>query len=336
MRPGGATKDLTWDCPKGFRLETVVPDGEGGLYLVASTRTLHLRKGTREPVAFCSLGSSAGAACRAANGALVLGHGDRVHRVNTRGKAHLLATDFGDVFGVAVDRQGRLYVSDWKRGEVVRVEGKKRTVVAKGLEYPSGLALDVKERLYIKESGRMTNRDMTVRRLDADGEVRLFATVPSISRWKQALPKKAPAPPTRTDDGAGRLVDLSFKEAPVAKVIAEIARLSGQDVLIVPGAGKDKITVRLHDVPWKKALEMVAKDQGLVVHYEAHNIIRVVKEAPEPVGSVKIADTKAPSLEENVEALRKDVAALRGEVRELTSLVRRLLSGRAAGVHRGR
>ena len=192
MRPGGATEDLAWTPPKDFRLETVVPDGAGGLYLVAPIETLHLPKGAKKPKAFCKEGSSAGAALRAPDGALWLGQGKRVVRVAKDGSVRVVAKGFEQVFGIALDARGRLHVSDWERGEVVRVDGTKHTVLARGLSYPSGLVFDARGRLYVKESGRMTNRDMTVRRIDAKGRVALFATVPSVSRFRAAPEEKPP------------------------------------------------------------------------------------------------------------------------------------------------
>ncbi|MCA8961024.1 MAG: hypothetical protein KDC38_10955 [Planctomycetes bacterium] len=130
-------------------------------------------------------GSSAGAAWRAKDGALILGRAKQVLRVTPKGEVTILADGFEEIFGVAQDARGRLYVSDWSRGEVVRLDGEKREVIAKGLQYPSGLAFDSKGRLYIKENGRMKNRDMIVRRLEADGKVTLFATIDSVSRWRK-------------------------------------------------------------------------------------------------------------------------------------------------------
>jgi len=196
MRPGGAKEDLSWECPEGFTLETVVPDGKSGLYLVGRVSTLHLRKDAKKPTPFASHGSSAGVARLSADGTLLLGRHERVQRIDARGKATLVAEGFKEVFGVAEDARGRIYVSDWERGEVVRIDGKKRTVIAKGLSYPTGLVFDSKGNLYVKESGRMTNRDMTVRRIDTDGKVRLFATVPSVSRWRAPKSDK-PSPPSK-------------------------------------------------------------------------------------------------------------------------------------------
>ncbi len=194
LRPGGAVQDLPWTCPEGFVLETVVPDRQGGLFLISASSTLYLAKGKRKPTAVAKRGSGAGAACLGIDGSLLLGNGTEVHRVTPKGKVTLLATGFGEIFGIAVDRAGRLHVSDWKRGEVIRMEGTKRAVLAKGLEYPSGLAFDTKGRLYVKESGRMTHKDMRVRRADAKGKLAVLATI----RSRERPPKKDAKPPAKT------------------------------------------------------------------------------------------------------------------------------------------
>ena len=165
-----------------------MPDGKGGLYLVAAVRTLHLARGEKKPAPFCDQGSSAGGAIRKQDGSLWFGQGARVVRVDAEGKAEVVATGFAEIFGLAHDAKGRLHVSDWERGEVVRLEGEERKVVAKGLSYPSGLVFDKAGRLYVKESGRMTNRDMVIRRVEADGTLKKLATVPSVSRWQQPKP----------------------------------------------------------------------------------------------------------------------------------------------------
>ncbi|MEM7232207.1 MAG: hypothetical protein AAF517_08540 [Planctomycetota bacterium] len=175
-----------------------MPDHRGGVYLIAAIRTLYLPKGAREPRPFCSVGSASGAACLAPDGSLLLGHGKTVTRVAKDGTFTVIADGFGQVFGIAVDLKGTLFVSDWENGNVQRIQDPgtpkaKRTTIAQGLEFPSGLALDKKGALYIKESGRMTNRDATIRRITFESgkpTLTLYATIPTISRWRSPSPKQ--------------------------------------------------------------------------------------------------------------------------------------------------
>jgi sugar lactone lactonase YvrE len=158
----------------------VLPDGEGGLYLVAATKTLHRSKeGEITPVA--DVGSSAGAVARGPDGALYLGQASRITRVDGEGRVSVVAEDLGEVYGVSVDAEGGVFVTDWAGGRVLKVADGETTVLATGLEYPSGIAVDGDGALYVKESGRQTNQPMRVRKITSDGEMAILATVPRRS-----------------------------------------------------------------------------------------------------------------------------------------------------------
>jgi sugar lactone lactonase YvrE len=87
------------------------------------------------------------------------------------------------VYGLALDKDGALLAADWKAGKVYRIAKGKKKLVAEGLSYPSGLVCTGTGDIYVKESGRQTGKDMTIRRIAPDGKVTLFATVPSRSRF---------------------------------------------------------------------------------------------------------------------------------------------------------
>lgn len=160
-----------------------MPDGAGGLFLVSATRTLHRdAAGKVKPIA--ETGSASGAAAVGRDGTLWLGRGDRVVRVRPGGGADVVAEGLGEVFGLALGPEDELFATDWEGGRVWRVAGGKKTVVAEGLEHPSGVVCDPKGVLYVKESGRQTRRDMRIRRIPKEGVVTLFATVPSLSRHR--------------------------------------------------------------------------------------------------------------------------------------------------------
>lgn len=142
------------------------------------------RDGKGRITRICNRGSPAGAAALAAGGRLYLAQQGSIYTVKSGETPRLLMDGFGLIFGLTLDDRGRLIVADWKNGRVFRIEGKRRKLLARGLEYPSGLALDRAGNLYIKESGRHTRKDATIRRLDEKGRLTLFATIPTRTRFK--------------------------------------------------------------------------------------------------------------------------------------------------------
>ncbi|HYC78844.1 MAG TPA: hypothetical protein VEI02_14560, partial [Planctomycetota bacterium] len=70
-------------------------------------------------------------------------------------------------------------------------------------------------------------------------------------------------------------VAFEFNGAPVHQVIDTIARVAGASVVIAPDV-EGTVFLRINDVPWRTALDTVAKSQGLVVVEDAWNILRVV------------------------------------------------------------
>jgi glucose/arabinose dehydrogenase len=161
----------------------VLPDGKGGLFLVTDQKIL--RRGPKGKVEkYADVGSSSGAVALAPDGSLYVGRHSQLYRIGPDRRVKRVADGLGEIFGVAVGPRGAVYATDWKRGKVWKVVGAKKDVVAKGLEYPSGLVCDPKGTLYVKESGRQTGKDMRIRRIRTDKEVTVFATVDSVSRFR--------------------------------------------------------------------------------------------------------------------------------------------------------
>jgi type II secretory pathway component GspD/PulD (secretin) len=70
-------------------------------------------------------------------------------------------------------------------------------------------------------------------------------------------------------------VTFEFTGADVRQVIDAIAKVAGASVVVAPNA-EGSVYLRINDVPWRTALDTVAKSQGLVVVEDAWNILRVV------------------------------------------------------------
>lgn len=69
-------------------------------------------------------------------------------------------------------------------------------------------------------------------------------------------------------------VHFSFENADVTKVIDAIAKVSGANIIVGPEV-KGTVSVRLNDVPYRDALETVAKTLGYVVVAEKRGILRI-------------------------------------------------------------
>lgn len=71
----------------------------------------------------------------------------------------------------------------------------------------------------------------------------------------------------------GRAVSLDFENADVLTVLRGLAEYSGRDI-VVGSEVKGNVTVRLHNVPWRRALDQILKAAGLGATEEG-GVIRV-------------------------------------------------------------
>ena len=83
----------------------------------------------------------------------------------------------------------------------------------------------------------------------------------------------APATPEGTPQG---LITIDVEVARVCEVLSEMARKSGAN-LIYSGNFSLLVNVTLKDVPWRVAVEAVAKSCDLVVDWETPGIVLVTE-----------------------------------------------------------
>ena len=74
------------------------------------------------------------------------------------------------------------------------------------------------------------------------------------------------------------LSDYNFKDAPLRDVIENIARVAGANVIISPEV-EGSVTLRLAEVPWRDALEVLCTTLGYSVVEERRGILRVADPA---------------------------------------------------------
>jgi type IV pilus assembly protein PilQ len=73
--------------------------------------------------------------------------------------------------------------------------------------------------------------------------------------------------------GEGK-ISLTSKDADIRLVLQKIAEAAGQN-LIVSDAVQGKISLRLIDVPWQEALEIILRTNNLAIIREG-NVVRIV------------------------------------------------------------
>jgi type II secretory pathway component HofQ len=94
------------------------------------------------------------------------------------------------------------------------------------------------------------------------------ATTPMVEPTKPAVP--TPKPPTTV---TGRPISVDLEDADILSVLRLLSEYAGVNIV----AGKDvtgTVTVRLHNVPWRQALEIILKASGFA-YREDPGVIRV-------------------------------------------------------------
>lgn len=108
-------------------------------------------------------------------------------------------------------------------------------------------------------------------------------------------------PQARAED-EGKVMDLAFENAPIGKVLQELARLSGRNVVIAPDV-QGTATVKLANVDWRRAFELLADAYALDVQHKA--------------GTITIVRKAAPSDAQRKRALAKEIAASKARIAEI-------------------
>ncbi len=98
-----------------------------------------------------------------------------------------------------------------------------------------------------------------------------------ILRLGKAL-KIIPVPIVTTKSGVelsqSKRITLEFKDADIRDVINILSEVSGLNFVVDPEV-KGTVTIKLRNVPWKKALDIILKVNGLGMIEEGDNIVRI-------------------------------------------------------------
>ncbi len=95
-------------------------------------------------------------------------------------------------------------------------------------------------------------------------------------------PTPTPRPTLRYDavraaesQWAGEPISLDVKDADLRDILHTFSELTGLNIVVDPEV-RGSVTVRLHDVPWDQALDLILRTNGLGYVLEG-NILRVGK-----------------------------------------------------------
>jgi type IV pilus assembly protein PilQ len=168
-------------------------------------------------------------------------------------------------------------------------------------------------------------------------DMELALPEPELAQVADAFPGPAALePPASADileeggliDGkeyAGRRISLDFKDVAVADVLRLIAEVSDLN-MIAGDEVQGNITIRLVDVPWDQALDVILLTKGLGF-VRIGNVLRIA-----PAGIIRAEEEVRFQERRNMETLEDLVVKLQpinyGNVSDMSDLVRRLLTAR--------
>jgi type IV pilus assembly protein PilQ len=101
----------------------------------------------------------------------------------------------------------------------------------------------------------------------------LTTEVAASPRRRAAQPEPRRLPPIAGSLSSGEPISLDLKDADLKDVLRTFAKLARLNIAIDPEV-KGSVTVRLHDVPWDQALDVILQVNGLGYVLEG-NVLRV-------------------------------------------------------------
>ena len=86
----------------------------------------------------------------------------------------------------------------------------------------------------------------------------------------------------------GHPISLDFKDGDLQDIFRLFADISGLNVVVNPGVS-GKVTLKLNEVPWDQALDLILKANGLGYTLEG-NVIRIARADRPPAGGAGAAE----------------------------------------------
>ncbi|HEY2986868.1 MAG TPA: secretin and TonB N-terminal domain-containing protein [Candidatus Binatia bacterium] len=152
----------------------------------------------------------------------------------------------------------------------------------------------------------------------------------SVAQTSPAAPGTAPAAAGGTALRAakvysGQKISLDFKDADIKNVFRLLAEVSGLNIVVTDEV-KKRVTVRLVDVPWDQALDLLVDTNGLGKE-QIGNVVRI--SSATQIKAEKDALAAAKKAEENLEPLQTAYLNINyAKVKELVDKIKPMLSPR--------
>ena len=140
-----------------------------------------------------------------------------------------------------------------------------------------------------------------------------------------AAPSAAGKEPRGTGTYSGQKISLDFKDADIKNVFRLLAEVSGLNIVVTDEVRK-RVTVRLVDIPWDQALDLLVDTNGLGKE-KIGNVVRI--STATQMKSEKDALSAARKAEENLEPLQTAYLNVKyAKVKELVDKIKPVLSSR--------
>jgi type IV pilus assembly protein PilQ len=81
----------------------------------------------------------------------------------------------------------------------------------------------------------------------------------------------------QADPAGGGSVTLDVKDRPLKDVVEFIRGKTAVNIVVAPDAEAQKVTINIRDLPWEKALELIAERAECVIVQDGPNLVRVEK-----------------------------------------------------------
>jgi type IV pilus assembly protein PilQ len=150
----------------------------------------------------------------------------------------------------------------------------------------------------VLEAQRKTRTSLAPAPKRKEQDQALFEAAAAVLDQEEGKTKKSELPNTfqsktlgTESQYSGEPIDLNLKDADIKDVFRTISELTGLNIVIDPDV-KGTVTVRLTDVPWDQALELILKENGLGYVLE-NNVMRIA-----PVGKLQQEEQQRVALEE--------------------------------------
>jgi type IV pilus assembly protein PilQ len=160
-----------------------------------------------------------------------------------------------------------------------------------------------------------------------------FAISEAVPAPDERKPEYARSREYKTPYGAkeytGEVISIDIQDAPLSKIFAILAEVSGFNIILSPQVKEQRIFIKLDNVPWDQAFDVILRNYGLSKSVDG-NIIRiaptaVIAQEEEQIARAKEAALKAGDLETRMYKI--DFA----NVNELKTQIEDIMEERGAG-----